>query len=346
MAAPVLSVSSDVSVESVRSSFSRVILIGSISVKVPVAPEVGAAAVASPAGSDTKIPERHVSPTPHDTMLTRWMSRAALRSSSPITSIPEIPTALILPAPSAIVILYPDMHNQTPPTVIHLHHRDFFIHRLLGLHGVVRPISVGGLLHYLLFPSRTDLLPPHKRDSISPEDSVEEDIDTDVLEDFEADATTVEVVVDRDVKIGIDVGIGMEVNVGIDVEDEVESSDRGIIEVGLDVVAGIGIPDAMLMPDAVERLEQNMTITRSGMTSKTIEELVNRRVEEVLTAYEATRATNALEAKKQSQNSSGDDNGNGGNRNGENRNGENGNGGNGNQNENDRGARPIIRTRI
>ncbi|GKD04808.1 hypothetical protein Tco_1179782, partial [Tanacetum coccineum] len=50
MAAPVISISSDVSVESVGSSFPRVILIGSIHVEVPVAPEVGAAVVASPAG--------------------------------------------------------------------------------------------------------------------------------------------------------------------------------------------------------------------------------------------------------------------------------------------------------
>ncbi|GKA08838.1 hypothetical protein Tco_0688169 [Tanacetum coccineum] len=50
MAALVISISSDVSVESVGSSFPRVILIGSISVEVPVAPEVGAAAVASPVG--------------------------------------------------------------------------------------------------------------------------------------------------------------------------------------------------------------------------------------------------------------------------------------------------------
>ncbi|GJX08828.1 hypothetical protein Tco_0196760 [Tanacetum coccineum] len=50
MAALVISISSDVSVESVGSYFPRVILIGSISVEVPVAPEVGAAAVASPAG--------------------------------------------------------------------------------------------------------------------------------------------------------------------------------------------------------------------------------------------------------------------------------------------------------
>nr|GFC88395.1 hypothetical protein [Tanacetum cinerariifolium] len=55
-----------------------------------------------------------------------------------------------------------------------------------------------------------------------------------------------------------------------------------------------------------------------------------------LTAYEVTRAANALEAENQSQNGSGGDNGNGGNRNGK-----NGNGGYGNPNENDRGVRPV-----
>ncbi|GKE59023.1 hypothetical protein Tco_1498208 [Tanacetum coccineum] len=94
MAAPIISISSNVSVESVESSFSRVILIGSISVEVLVAPEVREAAVALPSGCsslilihhdselDTEMPERHVSPT---------------------TYTPEIPTAPILPAPSAIV---------------------------------------------------------------------------------------------------------------------------------------------------------------------------------------------------------------------------------------------------
>nr|GFD32583.1 hypothetical protein [Tanacetum cinerariifolium] len=50
MIAPVISISSDVSAESVGSSYSRVILIGSNSVEVLVAPEVGAAAVALPIG--------------------------------------------------------------------------------------------------------------------------------------------------------------------------------------------------------------------------------------------------------------------------------------------------------
>nr|GEZ45019.1 hypothetical protein [Tanacetum cinerariifolium] len=65
-------------------------------------------------------------------------------------------------------------------------------------------------------------------------DSVEEDIDMDMLEDIKADATAIEV------------------------EDEVESSDRGTLEVGVDIDARIDIPDGMLMPDAVEHLEQVM----------------------------------------------------------------------------------------
>ncbi|GKC95505.1 hypothetical protein Tco_1160947, partial [Tanacetum coccineum] len=102
-----------------------------------------------------------------------------------------------------------------------------------------------------LVPSRADILPPRKRfrDSISPEDSVEEDIDTDVLEDIDADATTIKVAVDRDVKVEDEV--------------EVESSDRGTMEVGVDVVVRIDIPDAMYMPDAVERLEQRELEARS-----------------------------------------------------------------------------------
>ncbi|GJU46077.1 hypothetical protein Tco_1203343 [Tanacetum coccineum] len=77
-----------------------------------------------------------------------------------------------------------------------------------------------------LVPSRADLLPPRKRfrDSISPEDSVEEDIDTDVLADIEADATA---------------GCGWK----DEVKGEVESSDRGTMDVGVDVVIGIDIPD-------------------------------------------------------------------------------------------------------
>ncbi|GJS46544.1 hypothetical protein Tco_0596665 [Tanacetum coccineum] len=91
MAAMVISISSDVSVESVRSSFLRVILIGSNSVKVPVAPEVGAAVVASPVG----VLE----------LDTHSSSEADPSESSPppVSVAPMILTAPILPAPSAVV---------------------------------------------------------------------------------------------------------------------------------------------------------------------------------------------------------------------------------------------------
>ncbi|GKC49283.1 hypothetical protein Tco_1072028, partial [Tanacetum coccineum] len=75
-----------------------------------------------------------------------------------------------------------------------------------------------------------------------------------------ANATAIEVVVDRDVMSRIDADIDMEVNVGVDVEEEVvyevESSNRGTMMVGVDVVIGINIPNAMLMPDVVEHLDQ------------------------------------------------------------------------------------------
>ncbi|GKB07592.1 hypothetical protein Tco_0835876, partial [Tanacetum coccineum] len=105
-------------------------------------------------------------------------------------------------------------------------------------------------------------LPPRKRfrDSISPNDSVEKDTEAGLLPDIEVDATAVEVAAVMDVEAGVDAGIGMKVDVEVDVEDEVEgefeSSDRGTIEVGVDVVDKIDIPDGMLMPDAVEHLEQ------------------------------------------------------------------------------------------
>nr|GFA15059.1 hypothetical protein [Tanacetum cinerariifolium] len=261
-----------------------------------------------------------------------------------------------------------------------------------------------------LVPSRADLLPSRKRfrDSISPDDSVEDDIDMDVLEDIKAEVMAVEVAIDKDVEAGVD--------------EEVKSNDRGTMEVRVDMVAGIDIPDGMLMSDTrIENIETgqrelearsliaggeraslleqvaslersnarlqgiiimkratadrfqrrvifmeselrqicrfcnydmmrfrrletftNMTITRFGMTPKAIEELVNRRVEEALVTYEATRAANALEAENQSQNGNDDDNGNGGNRNGGDGNSGNGNGGNVNLNENNKDARPVI----
>nr|GEY63904.1 hypothetical protein [Tanacetum cinerariifolium] len=99
-----------------------------------------------------------------------------------------------------------------------------------------------------------------EEDSISPEDSVEKDFYMNVLEDIEADATVIEVAVDSNGEAGIDAGIGIEVDVRIhveeEVEDKVESSDRGTMEVGVDMDARVDILDGMLMPDVVEHLKQ------------------------------------------------------------------------------------------
>ncbi|GJS33494.1 hypothetical protein Tco_0531876 [Tanacetum coccineum] len=74
-----------------------------------------------------------------------------------------------------------------------------------------------------------------------------------------------------------------------------------------------------------------MTNTRSGMTSTTIEEIINRRM------------TEALETRKANRNirlGNGNDEGGNGNGNG---NGNRGGNGNGNHNENDRDARLVVR---
>nr|GEX42024.1 putative reverse transcriptase domain-containing protein [Tanacetum cinerariifolium] len=123
-------------------------------------------------------------------------------------------------------------------------------------------------------PSRDDLLPPHKRfrDFISTKDSVEENIDTDVLEDIEADATAVEVAVNKDIKAGVDTCINIEIDVGVNVEDEVESSDRGTMEVGVDVVVGIDIPNGCVLGE-----EQRET-SRHQMMEKARADSFRRRV--------------------------------------------------------------------
>nr|GEZ42433.1 reverse transcriptase domain-containing protein [Tanacetum cinerariifolium] len=78
-------------------------------------------------------------------------------------------------------------------------------------------------------------------------------------------------------------------------------------------------------------LSLDMTITRSGMTPKAIEELTRK----ALANYKATHAANALETENQSQNGSDGDNGNGGN-------GDKGNNGIGYPNENGRGIEGVV----
>ncbi|GJR85419.1 hypothetical protein Tco_0209430 [Tanacetum coccineum] len=312
-AAPVISISSDVSVESVGSSFSRVILIGSISVEVPVAPKVGAAEVASPAGvpeldtySSSEADPLESSPPPY-----LWRSRVALRSSSPTTSTLEIPTAPILPAPSTIVAPSSEAltaKKSVGPLPSHRlalrytsHHLDHFTSRSSSspfltsdsFHHLGAFYYPGHFLIRLTTGHHADVDSSSHRDLFSslartydvarilslfrdvvPSATVTSSISmlrglvpSRAKTSLPRDVRCCWVAKDRDVMTGVDAGIGMEVDVGVnvedEVEDEVESSDRGTMEVGVDVVAGIDIPDAMLMPDAVERLEQRELESRS-----------------------------------------------------------------------------------
>ncbi|GKA15402.1 putative reverse transcriptase domain-containing protein, partial [Tanacetum coccineum] len=216
---------------------------------------------------------------------------------------------------------------------------------------IVAPPRIHRRSATLIRPARTpaDLLPPRKRfrDSYSFEDSKEEHMEVDTA-DAEAYAD-----------VGISEGVVAHPEDSIDMGVEIVASDvrEDDKEFKVEASAG-GIPDLedtvydivhyMLeeefrqvrrdRDDTQRRLRRTMTITCSGMTPKAIEELVNRRMEEALAAYEEARAANALEAENQSQNGNDGDNGNGGNGNGR-----NGNGGNRNPNENGRGDRHVAK---
>ncbi|GJX24486.1 hypothetical protein Tco_0228931 [Tanacetum coccineum] len=259
-----------------------------------------------------------------------------------------------------------DSDTSTPPRFIHLH---LFLDHLASRSptaSVPSPTYVSRLI--ALTPA--NLLPPRKRfrDSYSPEDSGEEHMEVDT-----ADA---EAVADVDISNRVvahtenSVGMGVEITTSDVREDDeefkAEASAADTREITVDPLAigdssesfRGGIPDLedtvydivhyMLeeefrqvrrdRDDTQRRLRRTMTITCSGMTPKAIEELVNRRMEEALAAYEEARAANALEAENQSQNGNDGDNGNGGNGNGR-----NGNGGNRNPNENGRGDRHVAK---
>nr|GEW89323.1 hypothetical protein [Tanacetum cinerariifolium] len=91
MVAPVNSISLDVSVEIVGSSFTRHILIDSSSVKVPITPKVGAATVASPVGVLELDTYSSLKADPSES------------SQPPVSIAPMIPAGPILPTPFVIV---------------------------------------------------------------------------------------------------------------------------------------------------------------------------------------------------------------------------------------------------
>nr|GEU36034.1 hypothetical protein [Tanacetum cinerariifolium] len=290
MAALVIYISSDVSVEIVGSFFLRGILIGSISVEVPVAPKVRVATVSSPAEMleldthssseanpseispppvsvapmvlpfmclddselDTEITERHVSPTPHDAMLTRpcraltarklvrplpfhslalrytshHLDRFTSRSSSSHSSSDHSssgnaisghslsghasPNTTVADSSTPPIFVYPPLARTSRCSEAYLRWRSASLSTMYppttsessagnsSFESYAGPsrkryrfpaaIMISSIhATRALVPSRVDLLPPRKRfrDSISPEDSVEEDIDADELADIE-----------------------------------------------------------------------------------------------------------------------------------------------------------------
>nr|GEW44147.1 hypothetical protein [Tanacetum cinerariifolium] len=288
MAALVISISSNVSVESVGSSFLRFILIGSIYVEVLVAPEVGPAAVALPVGvleldthssSEADPLESLPPPVSVAPMVLPFLCSddskpcRVLTARKSVRPLPSHHLALRTLRCSEAYLRWRSTPLSTmyPPTTSKLSIGDSSSESSTGpSHKRCRSHAANEISHVhsarALVPSPNNLLPPRKRfrNSISSEDSVEKDIDTDVLEDIKASATTIEVAVDRDGEARIDGGINMEVDVGInvedEVEDEVESINRGTMEAGVDMDAGIDIPDGMLMSDIVECLEQLIAI--------------------------------------------------------------------------------------
>nr|GFA32117.1 hypothetical protein [Tanacetum cinerariifolium] len=195
MAAPVISFSSDLSYENVGSSILRVILIDFISIEVPVAQEdipIGRLYRTHPGRPCRDLTTRKsVRPLPSYRLKLRFVYLTLART-------PRYSEAYRHWMSVPLSTMY-------PPTTSESSARDSFSESSIGPSRKrcrSPAATVTSSIHALraLVPSHADLLPPRKRfkDSISPEDSVEEDINTDVLADIKADATTIRVTADMD----------------------------------------------------------------------------------------------------------------------------------------------------
>nr|GEV89263.1 hypothetical protein [Tanacetum cinerariifolium] len=267
MAALNISISLDVSVERVGSSFSRLILIGSSSVEFLVTPKMGAAghSVLGHSLYGHTLPDTTVtdSSTPLTTSKSlardssfesstgpsrkRCRSPAATMTSSIHATRALVPSRVdlllsrkrfgdfISPKDSvkkgidmdvledikanAMAIEVAIVRDAMAEVDAELSARDSFSESSTGpsrkrCRSLATTITSSIHATRALVPSRADLLLSRKRfrDFISPKDSVKEGIDTDVLEDIEANATATEVAVVRDVVAEVDAGIDMEVD--------------------------------------------------------------------------------------------------------------------------------------
>nr|GEX05011.1 retrotransposon protein, putative, Ty3-gypsy subclass [Tanacetum cinerariifolium]GEX05019.1 retrotransposon protein, putative, Ty3-gypsy subclass [Tanacetum cinerariifolium] len=193
MAAPVIFISSGVSVKSVGSSFLRVILIGSISVEVLVAPKVTTTAVASPAGVFEL--DTHSSPckalTVRKSVRPLPSHRLTLSSGHSLSEhIPPDTTDADSSIPPRFV--HPSLARTLWCSKAYLPRRSASLSTMYPLTtsessagdsssrssaGPSRTRCRSPAAIVILVSSHADLLPPRKRfrDSISPKDSVEDE---------------------------------------------------------------------------------------------------------------------------------------------------------------------------
>ncbi|GJY34705.1 reverse transcriptase domain-containing protein [Tanacetum coccineum] len=207
---------------------------------VPIAPMVLPFLCSDDSESDTELPKRHVSSTPHDAMVARWRSRdihvsrlyrtypsgicRALTERKTVGSSPSYRMAL---RSALLSTMYPPMTSESSAGDSSSKSSVGQSHKRCRSPTATAPLAIPAL--GALVPTRADLLSPRKRfkDSYSSEDSIEEDIDADVLADIKTN-------------VGVDAGIGMEVSVDIVSKDkekyDAESSTRDIIEIRMDRV--------------------------------------------------------------------------------------------------------------
>ncbi|GKF90224.1 hypothetical protein Tco_0264187, partial [Tanacetum coccineum] len=172
MAAPVITISSDISKESARSVVLRVILFGTIPTEIPIVPDIPTDLPSAPElhavshflcldDSQSKpideLPERNVSLRLYDDVVSRWRDRVRFRpsfqlgSSSPDTTIPstEILVALTPPAPSTEIATASPACISTPIIIvspaIRSHIRTTTRKSTLGLRPVMTPARSAAL---------------------------------------------------------------------------------------------------------------------------------------------------------------------------------------------------------
>ncbi|GJT41829.1 hypothetical protein Tco_0941694 [Tanacetum coccineum] len=281
--------------------------------------------------SDSDTFERPPSQDPYELTLARSKSRVAARSSppSPPTLRQILPAPPGLPRRPAILVLpgqpFPvGRPYRTQPNRVHDFSSDTSLGSSSGYSSnhssghsipdssfdspaasIARPshkrlrspiisVPLATPLPGALSPVRVDLLPSRKR-----------------IRDIDTDITAAEAAVAReaDTRVEVDIRINRE----DEVKEEVKSSHRGTIKIGVDTVVEPVVSEDTHVPtddeDSRER-DQGHRITiptaiRTGMTPVTIEEMIERRVAKALEAYRNHKPT------RENVDEHGDDNGNG-----------------------------------